>query len=298
MPSMTHEGLVELLRDRPELLEVLLKVVGVKVPLHDAVAAVTESLGAARPIELRVDGTFRFTKDGSPVLAAIVEVQLAVDEHKRLTWPAYATNGTVQFGCETIVVVLTNSRKVASWAKQVISFSLGLGAFVPIVLGPDEIPQVQSVADAMNSPWLAALSAVVHGHDADAKHAAAMAEMALTGAMQAALKPEIYKQYYYVINAALSEAARKVFDMFSEKFAKRIDDLMAADFMARGETRGRQAGLADGKAQSILAFLEARGLTTTDAQRDTILRTVDHALLDRWLRLAATVESADALFVP
>jgi hypothetical protein len=46
----------------------------------------------------------------------------------------------------------------------------------------------------------------------------------------------------------------------------------------------------------VLEFLEARGLSVTAAQRERILGTKDLETLARWIRRAATVASADALF--
>ena len=56
--------------------------------------------------------------------------------------------------------------------------------------------------------------------------------------------------------------------------------------------RGRTAE----KAADVLEFLEARGLAVSEAQRERILATTDLELLTRWVRRAATVTSADALF--
>jgi len=47
---------------------------------------------------------------------------------------------------------------------------------------------------------------------------------------------------------------------------------------------------------SALEFLEARGLAVSEAQRERILATAFLELLTRWVRRAATVTSADALF--
>ncbi|MEM7582054.1 MAG: Uma2 family endonuclease [Acidobacteriota bacterium] len=53
---------------------------------------------------------------------------------------------------------------------------------------------------------------------------------------------------------------------------------------------------AEGRAMSILGFLEARDVTLTEKQRSRILATTDPARLKRWVRRAAVVESADELF--
>ena len=89
MASVLHEALVEMLRESPQLVEALLRGAHVELPPHDAVTPVSESLGDARPRELRGDGVFRFDREGRPVLTAVVEVQLKVDDDKRFSWPLY-----------------------------------------------------------------------------------------------------------------------------------------------------------------------------------------------------------------
>jgi predicted transposase YdaD len=65
---------------------------------------------------------------------------------------------------------------------------------------------------------------------------------------------------------------------------------------AEGEAKGRAEGEAKGKAQAILAVLEARGLAITDAQRAAVVGCTDVEQLERWVRQAATVKTAEALF--
>jgi len=50
---------------------------------------------------------------------------------------------------------------------------------------------------------------------------------------------------------------------------------------------------ARGRARSVLAVLDARGLALPEAARDRVLASRDPAALDRWLTLAATAGSAD-----
>lgn len=58
------------------------------------------------------------------------------------------------------------------------------------------------------------------------------------------------------------------------------------------EARGRAAGMAE----AIASFLEARGVSLTEAQRQEILRCRDLDQLDRWLQRAALASSADEVF--
>jgi hypothetical protein len=59
---------------------------------------------------------------------------------------------------------------------------------------------------------------------------------------------------------------------------------------------GRQQGRSEGKAQAVLAVLEARGLRVSDEQRARVLGCTDLDELERWVRKAVTVKTAGALF--
>jgi flagellar biosynthesis/type III secretory pathway protein FliH len=69
-----------------------------------------------------------------------------------------------------------------------------------------------------------------------------------------------------------------------------------AEGIAKGKAEGIAKGKAEGIAKGIIAVLEARGLTMTDAQRERVLGSTDLNQLDRWLRRAATVSDPAALF--
>ena len=59
--------------------------------------------------------------------------------------------------------------------------------------------------------------------------------------------------------------------------------------------KGEAVGIAVGIAKSVIAVLEARGLTVSEGLRERILGCTDPAQLDHWLRRAATVTDAAAL---
>jgi hypothetical protein len=55
-------------------------------------------------------------------------------------------------------------------------------------------------------------------------------------------------------------------------------------------------GRATEKATDVIAVLEARGLTLSDAQRQRIVATTDLDLLGRWLPRAVTASTVEDLF--
>lgn len=80
----------------------------------------------------------------------------------------------------------------------------------------------------------------------------------------------------------MSEAAEEAFEMLPQ----------GQQFRSESQRRF----IAEGTARAIIGFLEARELTVTDEQRERILSCTDRDQLDRWVRKAATVASADELF--
>ena len=69
---------------------------------------------------------------------------------------------------------------------------------------------------------------------------------------------------------------------------------------AKGRSEGRSEGRAKGRveamAESVVAVLEARGLSVPDRVRGRVAGESDPQILSGWLRRAATVEKAGALF--
>jgi hypothetical protein len=55
-------------------------------------------------------------------------------------------------------------------------------------------------------------------------------------------------------------------------------------------------GLAEGKAEAVLAVLAARGIELTAEQRHRVQHGASPADLDKWLGQAATAHSADEVF--
>ena len=70
----------------------------------------------------------------------------------------------------------------------------------------------------------------------------------------------------------------------------------AKHHFAQGRAEGEARGRAEGEAYGVLAVLDARGLSVSDAARARIVGCADLATLDRWVRRAVTVGDVDELF--
>ena len=286
MPSLTHEGIVALFRNRPELAAELLRdALDVALPVFTEARIESADLTEVVPAELRADLVVLLV-NGKPVFAIVVEVQLELKEADRkfFTWPSYVANLRAHFECDACVLVVTPNEEVAERARKPIR--LGPGSTVtPFVVGPKAVPVILDADVARRAPELAVLSAMAHGQDDPdlAVRIAITAESAAAG-----LRPDRALLYSDLIRISLGEAARIAFEAlmatgnyeYQGDFARKYDAL----------------GQAKGSVDAVLTFLEARGIALSDEQRDRIKTCSDLETLRHWVRKAATITSADELF--
>lgn len=278
MPSILHEAFVALFRNRPVLAaELLHDALGVTLPAFAEARVEAADLSDVTPAEYRADLVVLLV-DGKPVLAIVVEVQLQRDPRKRMTWPVYVAGLRARFECPACVLVVTPDEKVADWAR--VPIDLGPGSCMePWVVGPSVIPLVHDLDAAHRDPELAVLSVMAHGRAVGGDAIGRAALEATRG-----LADERVLLYSDLIYTSLSEANRKA-----------MEELMAAgkyeyqsDFAKTHQALGR--------AEAVLAFLDARGFVVSETDKARVLACSDGPTLDRWIRNAATISSVEALF--
>lgn len=90
-------------------------------------------------------------------------MQRTRDDRKRRTWPLYLAALHARLECATCLVVLADDDALAAWAaRPIVTLQPGT-VLTPIVLGPSQVPIVGGEG-APAHPWLAVLSALVHGN--------------------------------------------------------------------------------------------------------------------------------------
>jgi hypothetical protein len=182
--------------------------------------------------------------------------------------------------------VVTADDAVRAWAAEPIVLGGG-SVFRPLVIGPRGVPVVSSIEHAQGAPELAVLSAMAHGRgDVDIAVQIALAVAGATGD----LDPDRRAHYSDLVMAALSEAARKAMRMLPPGYEFQYEPYRKLQLEG-------QASRAESKAEDVLEFLDARGITVTDAERERVLACTDLDTLRTWVRRAATVTSAEELFV-
>jgi hypothetical protein len=297
MPSMAHEILVDLFRNRPSLAaEILVEVLGFSLPDYTEARIASADLTEIQPAEYRADVVVILLRDDSPVRVIIVEVQLAADPKKRLSWPAYVTVARAVHGCPAALLVVAPDPGVAGWCAEPIE--TGVPGFVlrPPVLRRTAVPVVTDREEAVRRPELGVLSAMAHGETEQGETIAAAVLPAIQG-----LDDDRVRFYYDLVYNSLNEAARRTLEAmmkgyeYQSDFAKKY----VAQGRAEGLTEGLNKGLAEGRtkeaAHAVLTVLQARGLVVPDAARERILAQKDTERLERWLKKAVVAPSVAAV---
>ena len=282
MPSLLHEGLIALIRERPEFVADLLReVLHVDVPKFTEARLAEANLTELVPTEYHADAVVLLI-DGKPVFGCIFEAQLNEDARKRFSWPMYAVSARARFECPFVLVVATPDSGTARWAAKPIDLGAGQ-LWSPLVVGPEGIPVIIDADQAKRDPELAVLSLMAHGKG-DTQIAVSIALAATASLGQ--LSEEQRVLYLALIESALGDAARKAFEMHPQ-----TEKLMSS--WQRGSF---EKGRAESRAADVLDVLDARGLSVTNEQRERILSCSDLELLKTWLRRAATAAATDELF--
>jgi len=290
MPSLPHEALLLLFRNRPELAPELLRVaLHVQLPAYSEVRLESADLTDIEPAAYRADLVILLV-EGKPVLGIVVEVQLSAKREKRFSWPVYVAGLRARLRCPACVLVVTPTESVARWCREPIALGPG-NVFVPLVIGPAAVPVVDDVAAAERDPELAVLSCIAHGDEA---HAERLGRAALLATLR--LSDERQVLYSDLVFAALSDAARAALEELMATGNYEFQSDFAKKHQAKGRAEGRAEGHAEGEAKALLTVLEARGVPVPQEVRARILACTDPAQLEAWVRKSVSIASADELF--
>lgn len=285
MPSLSHEMLLLLFRNRPALApELLREALHVALPAYTEVRIESAELSDVVPTEYRADLVVLLV-DGKPVLGIVVEVQLAPDPQKRFSWPVYVAGLRARLKCPCCLLVITASDKTAEWAREPIVLGPD-GKLVPLVVGPQGVPIITDPERARQDPELAVLSVMAHGRG-DVETAVQIALSALAGSEP--LDEDTRVLYFDLIETALSEAARKAFEMLPQNYEFQGPTYKKAKL--EGQLEGQTA-----MAASVLDVLEARAIGVSDEVRQRVQGSTDLDQLRQWIRRAAVIATADELF--
>jgi hypothetical protein len=290
---MAHEILVDLFKNRPPLAaEILVEVLGLSLPGYTEARIASADLTEIQPAEYRADVVVLLFHDGAPVRVVIVEIQLAADPQKRLSWPAYVTVARAVHGCPAALLIVAPDPAVAGWCTEPIE--TGVPGFVlrPPVLRRTAVPVVTDPEEAARRPELGVLSALAHGESEQGATIAAAVLPAIRG-----LDDDRVRLYYDLVYNSMNDAARRALETMMKGYEYQSD--FAKKYVAQGRAEGRTEGRAEGRteeaARALLTVLRARGLAVPEAARERILSQKDPERLERWLEKAVIAASVAAV---
>jgi hypothetical protein len=302
---MAHEILVDLFKNRPSLAaEILAEVLGVSLPPYTEARLASADLTEIQPAEYRADVVVVLLDGDIPVRVIIVEVQLAIDPRKRLSWPAYVTVSRAIHGCPADLLVVAPDPAVAEWCAEPIA--IGVPGFIlePPVLRHTAVPIVTDPEEAARRPELGVLSALAHGETEEGATIAAAVLPAIRG-----LDDDRTRLYYDLVYNSLNAAARRALEAMMKGYEYQSD--FAKKYVAQGRTEGRVEGRVEGRtegrvegrvegrteeaARALLTVLRVRNIAVPDAMRERILAQKDPERLERWLEKAAVAASVTAV---
>lgn len=89
MPTLEHNGIIEMFRDNPPLAPHLIeRLFHLQLPSHASVRVAESSLDQMIPIEFRADLVLELLDEkGEPVLLIVLEMQRDEDPDKKYSWP-------------------------------------------------------------------------------------------------------------------------------------------------------------------------------------------------------------------
>ncbi|UQA56667.1 hypothetical protein [Polyangium aurulentum] len=242
MPSLLHEALVELFRNRPVLAaELLAEALAVPLPRFTEARIESANLVDVIPRELRAD-LLVLLLDERPVLVIIVEIQLQWDPDKLFAWPAYVAGARARYRCPACLLVVVPDAMLAARLAKPIAMGPGHSSIVPLVLGPAGVPIVTDIQEAAERPELAVLSAMAHGRTETGLEVAVAALVASAG-----IEDDERKTLYAdLVLFSLNEAARRAIEALGMRNYEYQSEF-ARKYFFEGRKEGRDEGRKEGR---------------------------------------------------
>jgi hypothetical protein len=291
MPSIPHEGPLDLVRQHPEIAVHLLRgTAGITLPGRPAVSLAPTDMSAVVPVQYLADMVVLISDSatGEPALAVIIEPQLRDSDTKRYSWPVYVTTARRVAKCPAaVLVVLCPDPAEAAKCRRLIHTGHPGFDLAPVVIDSHGPPG----HDGADSPYLTVFAASMGGIDLETEPGARRV-------LDAIASPEVSEadrlRITTIILRLANDAARQILEamMTTSEYEKTFVERIHDQGIAEGEAKGK----AEGKAEGVLKLLDARHLAPSGAQRQQVTSCTDAAQLDRWFDRAITAGTAAEVF--
>ncbi len=308
MPSVLHEVLLQVLRERGVLAEVLRRARGLRAgPL----SAADPNLAETRPAEWHGDALFLSKGRKRPRRFVLLEVQTSVDPKKLRTLPLALELARDRYrSAQGDVVLVTAGAKVARWFDHHPFCCQGpLGTRRSLTVARVDLTRlaVKRLLDERR-PSLALLAVAAHARGPRSK-ARRVASRALQvvhegGGPAASLLVDGILQ---LLDARLRRELEAAMERQKGYRTGWLQDAYLkgeAKGKAEGEAKGKAEGEAKGKAEgealamraALLRVLSRRGVVLDAQVRARVESETDLARLERWLDAAAVATTASEVF--
>ncbi len=294
MPSYLHELLLLLFRNRSESAAALLRKLDVQVPEYEEIRAESSDINHLQPAEYRADLVLFLVRGSQKVLGIILEIQLARDEDKPYSWPAYIANLRAQNRCPVCLLVITIEDTVARWARKAIELGPGTRCN-PWVVGPSNTPAITDLQDAKENVELAVLSAIAHGQNTDIALATRTTSVAIVAS--AAIDAERSRLYLDLIMLALAGNASATIEATMNSLGYEYQSDFARRYVAQGRAEGKVEGRIEGRLEIVLKLLAVRFGPVTEATQ-TRLRGAQSAQLDAVAERVLSAQTLEQALAP
>jgi hypothetical protein len=287
MPSITHEGPLDLVRQHPEIaVDLIHGTPGVTLPDQVTVSLAPTDMSAVVPVQYLADMVVLITDQatGDPVLAVIIEPQLRDSETKRYSWPVYVTTARRVAQCPAaVLVVLCPDPDEAAKCRRLIRTGHPGFNLAPIVIDSSGPPG----RDGAAGPYLTVFAASMGGINLESE---AGARRVLDAIASTEVSDADRSRLMTIMLRLSSDAARQILEamMTTSEYEKTLAERIHDQGMAEGEAKG--------EAKALLRLLAARGLAPSEAQRNQVTTCTDSVQLDLWFDRAVTAATAAEVF--
>jgi hypothetical protein len=299
MPALKHQAIIQILRDEPQVVAMLLGRIGIKTPSgsYPVIADSDLSHRTSRLLkELRADNVFLFP-GMCETIAVVVEVQTSRPDDERLfTWPCYVTSARAAHECKAYLLVIATSEAASTGSATLIDIGQPGFRFLPFVVGGHR--RLPPGGGLVFGPELTMLN-ILTGRFKLSTHDARMFALA---SIKSASRDR-YLSYAQTLleythkNTRIRRALEELMETtFKVPFVVGYIEQGREEGHVQGLEEGRAEGLVEGASSALLAVLAARSFTVLDQVRVLISACTDPAQLERWAARAVTAKTVDEVF--
>jgi len=279
MPGIRHQAVVQVLRDEPQLLVMLLGRLGVRLPsgaVADAADRVLSSTDPDRLKEVIADNVFVFRSPDKQV-AVVFEVQTSRPKQDRqLAWPAYLTITRAIHKCDTVLCVIGLSADAVRGSAQLIPTGHPDFSLRPKVTGYGLLPAPGGAAFGAGLTLIKVMTRELDLTTHDARMFTLTSLMTVPDQQR-----ELYTRY---IRAVVPPSIRK-------ELNKLMSTVIKDPFMDRLIAKGK----AIEAAHLLLQFLDSR-FDVPESRRKQIQDCTDAGRIETWFGHALAATDLDQVF--